>query len=266
MRRGCRSSVLSDQTGENWVPDRHDKTLVPRFNGEDTIPPSLERAIDAFLLACAARAARGQDREHNSMLVHVSRFVDVHQVVYRQVEQYLVNTRALISGGDAETIERLRRMWVDDFEPTTEEILPTVFGRQTMRVGWPQVLACLADSSDKIQVIEANGRSKSDIDYDSYENGRSLIAVGRRQAFPWPHAGGADGKLFPAHSASVRQPAADGPLVRLSTRLCRSMSPLYDAGHGRLVHACRDGQEGAPRAVHPHAADRGYSERVRAQG
>ena len=167
-----------DQTGENWVPDRHDKTLVPRFNGEDAIPPSLQRAIDAFLLACAARAARGQDREHNSMLVHVSRFVDVHQVVYRQVEQYLVNTRAMISGGDTETIERLRRTWVDDFEPTTEKILPTVFGRQTTRSTWPRILACIADSSDKIQVIEANGRSKTDIDYDSYENGRSLIAVG----------------------------------------------------------------------------------------
>ena len=48
------------------------------------IPPSLEEAIDAFLLTCAARAARGQEREHNSMLVHVSRFVDVHDEVQHQ--------------------------------------------------------------------------------------------------------------------------------------------------------------------------------------
>lgn len=67
-----------DQIGEQWIPEKHDKTLKPRFNGRDVIPPSLERAIDAFLLTCAARAARGQGREHNSMLVHVSRFVDVH--------------------------------------------------------------------------------------------------------------------------------------------------------------------------------------------
>lgn len=168
-----------DQTGEDWIRDRHDKTLVPRFDGQDSIPPSLERAIDAFLLACASRAARGQGREHNSMLVHVSRFVDVHQIVHRQVEAYLVNTRALISGGDRETISRLHSMWVEDFEPTANELLPTVFGRQTIRSAWQQVLDCLADSSDKIQVILANGKSKNDIDYDSYKaTGRSIVAVG----------------------------------------------------------------------------------------
>jgi Z1 domain len=168
-----------DQTAEAWIPDKHDRTLVPRFDGQDAIPPSLERAIDAFLLACAARAARGQGREHNSMLIHVSRFVDVHQIVHRQVEAYLVNTRALISGGDRETINRLHRMWLEDFEPTADQIAPTVFGRQTIRSSWPQVLDCLPDSSDKIQVILANGKSKNDIDYDSYKaTGRSIIAVG----------------------------------------------------------------------------------------
>lgn len=168
-----------DQTGEDWIREKHDKTLVPRYDGEDVIPPSLQHAIDAFLIACAARAARGQDREHNSMLVHVSRFVDVHRTVHRQVEEYLVSTRALISGGDRETIKRLHETWVHDFEPTTDLVLPTVFGRQTARTGWPQVLECLPDSADKIQVILANGTNKNDIDYDSYkETGRSVIAVG----------------------------------------------------------------------------------------
>ena len=168
-----------DQTGENWIPDRHDKTLVPRCDGRDVIPPSLERAIDAFLLTCAARAARGDGTEHNSMLVHVSRFVDVHKIVHRQVDQYLLATRALISGGDQNTIDRLRAIWTSDFEPTTEQIMPTVFGRQTSSVSWQEVAAHLADSSDKIQVITANGSSKTDIDYDTYkETGRSLIAIG----------------------------------------------------------------------------------------
>jgi len=168
-----------DQTGENWIPDKHDKSHPPRFEGEDEIPPSLQRAIDAFLIACAARATRGQAQEHNSMLVHVSRFVDVHRSVHRQVEEYLASTRALISGGDRETIERLHEMWVEDFEPTTGLVVPTVFGRQTTRTGWQQVLDRMPDSSDKIQVILANGTNKNDIDYDSYkETGRSVIAVG----------------------------------------------------------------------------------------
>lgn len=168
-----------DQTGEGWVPDRHDKTLRPKYQGEDAIPPSLERSIDAFLLACAARAARGQGREHNSMLVHVSRFVDVHEVVHRQVEQYVLTARALISGADGQTINRLRAMWEENFEPKAEYIRKTIFGRNTLPVEWSKVLEHLPDSSDKIEVLVANGKSKTDIDYDSYrQRGRSLIAIG----------------------------------------------------------------------------------------
>lgn len=168
-----------DQTQENWIPYPHDRSCVPRFDGRDIIPPSPERAIDFFLLTCSARAVRGQEREHNSMLVHVSRFIDVHTIVHRQVERYLLSTRALISGGDRTTIDRLQAIWTSHFEPTTEALTDTVFGRRVSRVTWQQVLSRLADSSDKIQVIVANGSVKGDIDYDSYKTtGRSIIAIG----------------------------------------------------------------------------------------
>jgi Z1 domain len=168
-----------DQTQEDWIREKHDKYFKPRFNNQDVIPPSLEEAIDAFLLTCAARAARGQEREHNSMLVHVSRFVDVHDEVHRQVERYLRETRAMISNGDRETMQRLKRMWESDYLPTTEAVRPTVYGRNTISVTWDQILSVIAESSDKIQVITANGKTKTDIDYDAYkETGYSVIAVG----------------------------------------------------------------------------------------
>lgn len=168
------------QAREGWIPDGHDKTLRPRSGGEDVIPPSLQRAIDAFLLVCAARAARGQQTKHNSMLVHVSRFVDVHTEVHRQVERFLLTRKALISGGDQPTLARLGKMWRLDFEPTSELIAgDPLFGRGLRRVSWQEVLAHLPDSTDKIEVLIANGSSKSDIDYDSYrETGRSLITIG----------------------------------------------------------------------------------------
>jgi hypothetical protein len=168
-----------DQTLEGWIKDPHDKYLKPRFNNQDVIPLSLEEAIDAFLLTCAARAARGQEREHNSMLVHVSRFVDVHGEVHRQVEKYLRETRAMISNGDREIMRRLKAVWESDYLPTTEAVRSTVYGRNTIPVTWDQVAATLAESSDKIQVITANGKTKADIDYDAYKDiGYSVIAVG----------------------------------------------------------------------------------------
>jgi hypothetical protein len=168
-----------DQTGEGWIPEKHDKTLKPNFNGQDVIPPSLERAIDTFLLTCAARAARGQETKHNSMLVHVSRYVDVHTEVHGQVAKYLNAMRAMISNGDRDALQRLKTMWESDYSPATEVIKSTVHGRNTISVTWNQVLARLPDSSDKIEVITANGKTKQDIDYDAYkETGRSIIAVG----------------------------------------------------------------------------------------
>lgn len=170
---------LVDQSGEGWITDSHDKTLRPTFEGQDTLPPSVMDAIDAFLISCAARAARGQDRVHNSMLIHVSRFVDVHDLVHGQVQQSLDATRAMIAGGDAPTIERLRLLWEGDFKPTSLEMERTVFSRGAGALDWPAVLARLPESVDRIRVAVANGRSKTGIDYDAYkESGLSVIVIG----------------------------------------------------------------------------------------
>jgi hypothetical protein len=112
------------------------------------------------------------------MLVHVSRFVDVHDVVHRQVLHYLDVTRALISGADRSTLSRFQQLWESDFEPTTQSVLGTVFGRRTDALPWNAVSAVLAESSDKIRAIVTNGRSKTGLDYDAYEDGLSVIAIG----------------------------------------------------------------------------------------
>lgn len=168
-----------DQSTEAWIPDPHDRHLRPRYQGEAELPPSLKEAVRAFLLACAARAARGRPSAHCSMLIHVSRFVDVHDQVHAQVERYLDDIRARISGGDAETLAELETLWREDFLPTTAEMRGTVFDRGIVPVAWSEIRALLSDSSDKIQVVVANGRSKAALDYDRYrESGLSVIAIG----------------------------------------------------------------------------------------
>src|SRR5262249_11151628 len=68
-----------------WVPPTHKNTLVPQYEGRDHVPSSLERAIKSFILASAARRARGQETKHKSMLIHVTRFTKVQELVHRQV-------------------------------------------------------------------------------------------------------------------------------------------------------------------------------------
>src|SRR5262249_33335499 len=88
-----------DQEEEGWIEEGHKKNFVPRFEGEDRIPPSLETTILTFVLTCAARAAHGHERAHNSMLVHVSRFKDVHQHVYTQVDEWVTRIKRVLKFG-----------------------------------------------------------------------------------------------------------------------------------------------------------------------
>jgi hypothetical protein len=170
-----------DQEVEGWIVQGHKKGFVPRYSGEDRIPPSLENAIFSFILVCAARAARNQANAHNSMLVHVSRFRDVHQKVFAQVEEWLTHIkRALkysIGGEVART--RLRKLWEDDFGPTSAEIRGRDAGRDLRPTTWAEIEKQLATAADKIHVQVVNGDMRDAIDYEgNAEKGLSLIAIG----------------------------------------------------------------------------------------
>lgn len=167
-----------DQTREGWIPDPHDKTLRPVFEGDARVPPSLAEAIRSFVICCAARAARGQANAHKTMLVHVSRFQDVHDPVHAQVEAELRIVRNAIAAGDRMELETLERLWCKDFEPTTEAMAWGVFGRSVRRVGWDDVRSRLGEEADRIQVTVSNGRSRQGIDYDAAEAaGQSLSVI-----------------------------------------------------------------------------------------
>lgn len=54
-----------------------------------SLPESLKDAIRHFLLNIAIRNLRGQSNKHNSMLVHISRFTNIHQRTANIIETYL---------------------------------------------------------------------------------------------------------------------------------------------------------------------------------
>jgi hypothetical protein len=170
-----------DQGVEGWITPSHKKNWIPRYNEQQEIPPSLQEAIMAFALVCAARAARGRPNTHNSMLIHVSRFKDVHQLIFGQVQEWLSNfKRVLRYGNDKEGIlQRLKTMWIDDFEPTSAHIRTLNIGHSIPATTWEQVREQLVNATDKIQPQVVNSERKDAIDYDSsVAQGLSIIAIG----------------------------------------------------------------------------------------
>ena len=111
--------VRDVEDNDAWMPDKHRKDWIP----PDQLPGSLREAISAFVLACAARRARGQVNEHNSMLVHVTRFQDVQNRVAEQIGDQLRLLRDRIRYGDRNARipveEELRALWERDFVPTS---------------------------------------------------------------------------------------------------------------------------------------------------
>lgn len=157
-----------------WMPPAHKSDHRPLFEREDRIPPSLERAICCFVLAVAARRARGQVREHNSMLIHVTRYQAVQQQVVNQVQQHLDALKNDIRcGGPA--LDRLRSLWEQTFVDVTHELaLP-----DCLPVSWREVEGHVRTSVETIRIRQINGSSADVLDYDANRDaGLNVIAIG----------------------------------------------------------------------------------------
>jgi len=158
----------------NFLPDKHkkDQEVGP-------LPRSLREALGAFVLACAARRARGQTAVHNSMLVHVTRFVDVQAQVVDRLGEELDEMRRRIrlgEGASADTLlTRLKLLWEADFEPTTDAFAE---GERGKALAWAEVEPHLLEAVSRIEVMQINGTSADALAYTEHPDGLSVIAVG----------------------------------------------------------------------------------------
>jgi Z1 domain len=158
---------------DDWIPNKHKKDWMP----PTSIPGSLCEAIGAFVLGCATRQARGQVSDHKSMLIHVSRFIDVQDRVADQVRDHLQLLKDRIRYGDrnATAEGELRQLWTDDFLATSA-VFPVDVAPP---VSWNQVWAEIPSAVEKIQVKVLNGNSDDALQYYEHRvEGISVIAVG----------------------------------------------------------------------------------------
>ena len=164
---------------ETHIPKRHRSSLVI-----DELPESLKCAMKAFLISCAARAARGDAEQHNSMLVHVTRFVDVQSQVAELVRFELQDLQNRIRYGDGDSptpiMDELHTMWLADFVPTSQSVrdLDSDLAVGCDELSWGSVCEYLVASSQKVQVKVINGSAKDALDYWDHPKGLSAIAVG----------------------------------------------------------------------------------------
>ena len=164
---------------KGWMPPVHNKFHIPMVNGESKLPLSLRKAILSFILVCAARRARGQVDVHNSMLVHVSRYVNVQGIVYNQVYSELtdIKNRIKFESDNSEDgiFSELKNLWVSDFVQTTR----SVGGVEKVYEDWSLIQGHLIKMSDSITIKQINGSSADMLEYSQNRNNKlNVIVIG----------------------------------------------------------------------------------------
>lgn len=191
------TSIIPDDTDDDLLPIVRPindfDTFVPDKHKMDDdkpsdLPESLKLAIKCFIVTCAIRIARGQDKKHNSMLVHVSRYKswqnDIKDLVERQFHFY----KRGIEQNIKQIIEEFRQVYEVDtpdyisFKTTTNNIKNSTFKDIDTKLtthSWEEILPLLYKAVVKIEVKSINGSSADALKYyDNEKTGISVIAIG----------------------------------------------------------------------------------------
>jgi Z1 domain len=162
---------IDDHT--TWLADDHKKDDLL-----GSLPPSLKKALKSFIIAGAAKISRGQDGDHHSMLIHVTRFTNIQSKVRTQINreiQFLQNRLCIGDGNSPEQLLiDLEEIWNEDFVKTTEAIIDI----DTQIISWEDIRTHLVTAAEKIVVKTINGEIKDVLNYDDYPNGLTVIAIG----------------------------------------------------------------------------------------
>ena len=106
---------------EDWiefVPDKHKKTHLI-----DELPASLEEAIFSFIIGVSIRGLRGDQNEHKTMLIHVTRFKDVQAQIVNFVDDFVENIYSEVAirqfdHNDENILGRIEDLFNTDFKNT----------------------------------------------------------------------------------------------------------------------------------------------------
>jgi hypothetical protein len=158
---------------ESFVPDSHRNGFQPTG-----LCASVREAIRMFILACAIRRVRGLRNVHNSMLIHVTRYVSTQETVTRLVENEVASLLDRLKFGDGAATpairDELRRLWESDILAKSAAL-----GRNEPPETWGAVDSELLPSVEKMRVRTINGSAGDVLDYKENEaQGLNVIAIG----------------------------------------------------------------------------------------
>ncbi|HEX8328002.1 MAG TPA: Z1 domain-containing protein [Hymenobacter sp.] len=174
---------------QDLIPDKHKKDDEPPHE----LPDSLQSAVCHFILSCAARIARGQQDEHSSMLVHVTRFTNWQNRLGNLIDALLKNYQGELETNLGSLESHLQELWENEYRPVTRAVLDMDTQYQdpgVTELTWEEVQPHLWPAASRIEVRIVHGSPDRNaplhrpLNYEEYERkdmkvkGLFVIAVG----------------------------------------------------------------------------------------
>lgn len=136
--------------------------------------PALHDAIRWFVMATAARRARGQVDKHSSMLIHTSMLTQDHEDLEFVVKNELSKVKKELS--DSGEMDSLRNVWEEEANRVPADQF------DLSPVSFEAMMASVPDVLNDVEVVVDNGTSSNRLKYDSEDGEESktatVIAIG----------------------------------------------------------------------------------------
>lgn len=151
---------------EDKIPFKHRQDLEI-----DELPQSLYEAINTFCINCAIRHLRGQ-MGHNSMLVHISRFVATNHKIYFKIDEYLQKIKDDFKAYGKLDDSASQSQIIRDFCHLIENKFEFIEDFSVQ-----EIIYKITEIIDTINVKEEHSASKNRLEYRS-DIAANVIAVG----------------------------------------------------------------------------------------
>ena len=166
----------------------------PQHSFPKKLPPSLQEAIQCFILAIAVRESRNNQlltspfyQPHNTMLIHISRFTAWQNTTATKVEKFIDKLKEDINNDIAKNppsdsiYSKLEKVWVKYYALIIENIqeyLPDGYvDLHLTAISYPSLIDYLPDSIKGLSVEAINSVTKKKLIYDR-KKPKNVIAIG----------------------------------------------------------------------------------------
>lgn len=160
-------ALITNDDCEEVLPASHKKE-----HGFSSVPKTLQDALMLFALSNVVRDLRGDENTHRAMLVNISRFISMHEVIKAYVEDFFKKmlgsyfTYGKTNESD-EILDRTEELYNREYAPTSK-------GRYV----WYEIKCKLYEANKNVMFINVNSDNEM-INYKEYANyGAKAVFVG----------------------------------------------------------------------------------------